>query len=100
METRLAGREATQTAQRDEISQLKETWLPPLQRIIDTINAQFADYFRQIKCAGEIALKIPANPVSVSICVPKHLPCEVMQNPFEQLIFLCLDNLRSYCLNR
>ena len=63
LETKLAGREATQTAHRDEISQLKESWLPPLQQIIDKINKKFAEFFRQIKCAGEIVLKIPADPV-------------------------------------
>ncbi|XP_067932428.1 structural maintenance of chromosomes protein 5-like isoform X2 [Watersipora subatra] len=62
LEAKLAGREASQSAQRDEISQLKETFLPPLKAIISTINAQFGEYFRQINCAGEIELKVPANP--------------------------------------
>lgn len=61
----LTGRQDAQQAHRDKIEEIKENWLNPLQHIIEKINIQFSDYFKQIKCAGEVHLKTPDNPVSI-----------------------------------
>ncbi|KAF6036619.1 SMC5 [Bugula neritina] len=62
LEKKMAGNNAAQTAHKDEISQLRDSWLPPLQEIIDKVNQQFSSYFRQMKCAGEVTLRVPPNP--------------------------------------
>lgn len=36
--------------------QAKELWLNPLKRLVDQINAKFSEFFRSMKCAGEVDL--------------------------------------------
>ena len=47
-----------------EVEQVKAEWLDPLKDLIGRINDNFAYYFSTMKCAGEVDLSIPDNPVS------------------------------------
>lgn len=64
LEQKLAGRQDAQRAHQDEVERIRESWLEPLNEIIEKINTQFSTYFKRIKCAGEVHLKVPPNPVS------------------------------------
>lgn len=44
----------------------KERWIGPLKRLVERINVKFSEFFQIMKCAGEVNLKIPENPVSRS----------------------------------
>ena len=46
-----------------EVEKVKQRWIVPLQALIDRINVKFSEFFRLMKCAGEVNLKIPDNPV-------------------------------------
>ena len=63
LQLKLAGRQDAQRAHQDEVERIRESWLLPLNNIIDQVNTQFSAYFRKIKCAGEVHLKVPPNPV-------------------------------------
>ncbi|XP_070598754.1 structural maintenance of chromosomes protein 5 isoform X2 [Erythrolamprus reginae] len=41
---------------RQNISQVKESWLNPLKKMIDQINEKFSSFFSSMQCAGEIDL--------------------------------------------
>jgi len=84
LEKKMAGNNAAQTAHKDEISQLRDSWLPPLQEIIDKVNQQFSSYFRQMKCAGEVTLRVPPNPVSEPL-----LYSIILRNTLQYSIILC-----------
>jgi chromosome segregation ATPase len=49
-----------------DIDQVKRRWIEPLQELIARINKNFAYFFRCLKCAGEVDLDIPENPVSTT----------------------------------
>ena len=66
LQQKLAGRQDAQRAHQDEVERIRESWLLPLNNIIDQVNTQFSAYFRKIKCAGEVHLKVPPNPVCIA----------------------------------
>jgi len=49
---------------RIETDVVRQRWLEPLQDIIGQINTNFSAYFAAMKCAGEVSLSKPSNPVS------------------------------------
>ena len=51
------------TAHRHEISEIKGQWLDPLKELIGCINENFGRFFHSMKCAGEVDLNVPENPV-------------------------------------
>lgn len=66
LQLKLAGRQDAQRAHQDKVERIRESWLLPLNDIIDQVNTQFSAYFRKIKCAGEVHLKVPPNPVCMA----------------------------------
>ena len=46
--------------------QVKQQWMEPLQALISRINHSFSFFFKTMKCAGEVDLHIPENPVRIS----------------------------------
>ncbi len=48
----------------EEIEEVKAAWLGPLKELLDRINDNFSYFFTCMKCAGEVDLKVPENPVS------------------------------------
>lgn len=64
LQAKLDGKRESQRSHDEKVGQMKNNWLTPLNNIIDKINTKFSDYFRQMKCAGEVTLSVPSNPVS------------------------------------
>ena len=48
---------------RTETDVVKQRWLGPLTDIIGQINTNFSGYFAAMRCAGEVSLSQPPNPV-------------------------------------
>ena len=46
------------------MEEVKAKWIEPLKDLIGRINQNFGYYFSTMKCAGEVDLAIPNNPVS------------------------------------
>lgn len=38
------------------VLQAKERWFNPLKQLVEKINGKFSDFFRSMKCAGEVDL--------------------------------------------
>ena len=65
-------RHQTELEQRDdalhrhqaEVEEIKAQWLGPLQDLIQRIDKNFSHFFSNMKCAGEVDLNVPENPVS------------------------------------
>ena len=60
-------RDAELLNHRQTIEETKLKWLEPLKELISRINKNFAYFFNCLKCAGEVDLNIPDNPVSLSV---------------------------------
>jgi len=50
------------------MEEAKTGWLTPLRELIGEINKNFAYYFKCMKCAGEVDLDVPENPVRKAEC--------------------------------
>lgn len=46
-----------------DIEDMKEQWLGPLRDLIGRISHNFTNFFRSMRCAGEVDLAVPDNPV-------------------------------------
>ena len=51
---------------------LPNSWLVPLEELINRINERYSDFFRRMGCAGEVLLK--RDPVSATLLVSNFLP--------------------------
>ena len=56
-------KEARLAEHREQVQQIKEKWLPLLNSLLESINKNFSHFFKSLKCAGEVDLNIPENPV-------------------------------------
>ncbi|KAJ8670552.1 hypothetical protein QAD02_001811 [Eretmocerus hayati] len=45
------------------IEAIKDEWLPMLSSLVDKININFGNYFKKMKCAGEVSLITGDNPM-------------------------------------
>lgn len=61
----LAQREEALLRHQNEVEDLKARWIGPLKNLIERINKNFSYFFSCMKCAGEVGLNVPENPVSV-----------------------------------
>ena len=50
---------------RSETEVVRRRWLDPLKDLIGQISSNFSAYFTAMKCAGEVSLSIPQNPVCI-----------------------------------
>ena len=48
----------------EDIEKIKTRWIDPIKDLIARINENFSFYFSSMKCAGEVDLSVPENPVS------------------------------------
>jgi len=56
---------------RNETAAVKQRWLEPVKTLIGRISRNFSQYFAAMKCAGEVDVSVPENPVrhcTVMIC--------------------------------
>jgi len=51
---------------RSETTTVKHRWIEPVKELIGRINRNFSAYFAAMKCAGEVDISVPDNPV----CTP------------------------------
>ncbi|XP_077438004.1 structural maintenance of chromosomes protein 5 [Vanacampus margaritifer] len=58
LEQELAEKNDSLTAFRQRMSQAKENWLNPLKQLVEQINDKFSEFFRFMKCAGEVDLHV------------------------------------------
>jgi len=52
---------------RNETATVKERWIEPVKRLISRISRNFSQYFAAMKCAGEVDVSVPDNPVCVGV---------------------------------
>uniref|UniRef100_A0A0N5AAN6 Structural maintenance of chromosomes protein 5 n=1 Tax=Syphacia muris TaxID=451379 RepID=A0A0N5AAN6_9BILA len=50
----------------NEIDGLLNNWILALEELIKNINVNFAEFFRQLGCVGEVCLNKPSNPRDIS----------------------------------
>ena len=48
---------------RTETAAVKQRWLEPVKELIGRISSNFSQYFAAMKCAGEVDVSVPDNPV-------------------------------------
>ncbi|XP_077370285.1 structural maintenance of chromosomes protein 5 isoform X2 [Festucalex cinctus] len=58
LEHELAEKNDALIAFRQRMSQAKENWLNPLKELLEQINEKFSEFFRVMKCAGEVDLHV------------------------------------------
>lgn len=47
----------------EDINRIKNEWFPKLEELVEKINSNFSNYFKKMKCAGEVSLSLPENQV-------------------------------------
>jgi len=52
---------------RDETAIVKERWIEPVKQLIGRISRNFSQYFAAMKCAGEVDVSVPDNPVCIGL---------------------------------
>ena len=50
---------------RSETAAVKERWIESVKELIGRISRTFSQYFSAMKCAGEVDVSIPDNPVRI-----------------------------------
>lgn len=54
---------------RKETDVVRQRWVDPLKDMINQISHNFSAYFAAMKCAGEVTLSVPPNPVCYHDCL-------------------------------
>jgi len=52
---------------RNDTAAVKQRWIEPVKELIGRISRNFSQYFAAMKCAGEVDVSVPDNPVSISV---------------------------------
>jgi len=58
---------------RNETAAVKQRWLEPVKGLIGRISRNFSQYFAAMKCAGEVDVSIPENPVQMATFLVLYL---------------------------
>ncbi|XP_066935850.1 structural maintenance of chromosomes protein 5-like [Clytia hemisphaerica] len=61
LETELQDKDGELTEIKNTIEELLQSWLVPLEELINRINERYSDFFRRMGCAGEVLLKRDPN---------------------------------------
>ena len=54
---------------RNETDAVKRRWIEPVKELVGEISRNFSQYFAAMKCAGEVDVSVPDNPVCVDGCL-------------------------------
>ena len=63
----VAQHEESLVQHRNETTAVKQRWLEPVKELVGRISRNFSQYFAAMKCAGEVDVSIPDNPVRASV---------------------------------
>ena len=63
LEKNITQQEQELAKHKEDIEKIKKEWLEPLKELIKQISNNFRNFFRMLKCAGEVELAVPENPV-------------------------------------
>ena len=75
-QTRLLERlEQEMNDQQTVMTNVKNSWLEPLRKLISDINEKFSYFFSCLNCAGEVDLSIPPNSVSNTANLSRRFMC-------------------------
>ena len=73
---------------RSETAAVKERWIEKVKELIGRISQTFSQYFSAMKCAGEVDVSIPDNPVRI-----------VVRLQFSARHIVVVGYLKTYLLN-
>lgn len=63
LEADVAGHTVALDQHRTDTAAVKQRWLEQVKTLIGRISRNFSQYFAAMKCAGEVDVSIPDNPV-------------------------------------
>ena len=67
LETDVVRHEEALVQHRNETTAVKQRWLEPVKDLVGRISRNFSQYFAAMKCAGEVDVSVPDNPVRQSV---------------------------------
>ena len=78
-----------------EMEVIRSRWIGPLQELIENINKNFSNFFKIMRCSGEVDLKVPDNPVSFFLWIVNS-DFDMLSNQF--FVLHCYLRLSWMCI--